>query len=161
MKLIYMTMAAFPLKRELSNQQMDDMIKIWGMTLSDIPYQLAESAIAKAISTAKFFPTLAEIREAAASFIPGPPLPELAWTEVLQKVNRYKDPDWSCPEIKNAVRAVGYLAICDSDKPGVQRAHFIDAYRAIVESEKDDRLNKRVLALTGASELLEDKAAMT
>ena len=51
----------------------------------------------------------------------------------VRDVGSYGTPTWSTPELARAVDAVGWLAICLSQSPGVERSHFLRIYAALRE----------------------------
>ena len=59
--LLTLAVGAFP---SMQDQNMGPTARIWAKVLSDIPYKVAEGALVRTLSTAKVFPTLAEIRAA-------------------------------------------------------------------------------------------------
>lgn len=148
-QLVALATANFP---SMQDKDMAPTAQLWLTMLADLPYKLAERALVKVLMTARFFPTIADIREAARGLVEQStklPEPDEAWAEVMQKVTRYSTPEWSCPEIQQAVRVVGYNAICDSENIGVERAHFFKVYEAIRKRKDEVQLNETVLKLTG------------
>ena len=122
--------------------------KAWMMILNDIPYKIAEAALIKVLSTAKFFPVPADIREAANSFTPGLPTAEEAWLEVYRnaRVNGiYRPSEWSSEVIKEAVNGIGWRNICYSENLGIERAHFMRIYDTLKKRQEDNILNEKVL----------------
>jgi hypothetical protein len=61
-KLVAFALANFPTMQE---RDMKPTAVLWFQMLSDIPFEVAERALMKVLATAKFFPSVAEIREAA------------------------------------------------------------------------------------------------
>lgn len=101
--------------------------------LVGMDYENAHEGVKRHIATSKWFPTVAEIRDAAAASDPKPESDQ-AWTEVLAAVTRYgrsKSPPWSDPMIGQAVDAIGWDTICNSTAIGIERAHFTRSYEAI------------------------------
>jgi hypothetical protein len=164
-RLICMTTAAFPLKKELTGEQQDDLITVWRMVLNDIPYKLAEAALIKVLSTNKFFPAPAEIKEAAYSLMPGPPTAEEAWEEVREVITsshllteyQYNGwiPQWSHELVKKTVREMGFRELCASENIGITMAQFKKHYDNNKTVQKERALNQSILMLTGANKLLE------
>ena len=164
-RLICMTTAAFPLKKELTGEQQDDLLTVWRMVLNDIPYKLAEAALIKVLSTNKFFPAPAEIKEAAYSLIPGPPTAEEAWEEVRKVItsghcsieHQYSGwkPKWSNEVIKKTVNEIGLRELFDSENIGITMAQFKKHYDNNKTAHKEHALNQSILMLTGADKLLE------
>lgn len=109
--------------------------------LSDLEFGSALRAVLRVVSKSRFFPTIADIRgEYAAGEIDAFPA-DAAWAEVLAEVRRvgqYRAPKFSSDTLRLAVEAVGWEAICRSESPGVERAHFCRAYRSLLEREHDD-----------------------
>src|SRR5690554_198287 len=61
-KLLSLATANFPAMQE---RDMRPTLVLWEKMLSDLPPEVAEAALLKVLVSAKFFPTVAEIREAA------------------------------------------------------------------------------------------------
>jgi len=120
---------------------------LWMKMLEDIPYEVAENALMKVMATNRFFPTVAEIREAAALIT----TPELlthaeAWSEVLKAVRKYGTYDYekgmaSLPDVvRQVVRMIGWREICLSEQPDVIRGQFRMAYEQEVARIKERAL---------------------
>jgi hypothetical protein len=163
-RLICIAAAAYPLKKELTDEQQDDQIYVWRMVLNEIPYKLAEAALIKTLSTTKFFPAPAEIREAAISLIPGPPSAEEAWEEVRKIItsghcsiehqyNSWK-PEWSNELIGKTVNEMGLREMFESENISITMAQFKKYYDNNKARYKEKRLNEQILRLTGASKLI-------
>jgi hypothetical protein len=102
--------------------------------LVGLDYEAAHNGVKRHIATSKWFPTVAEIRDAAAAESAPALEADQAWPEVLAAVSRYgrnKTPEFADPMISKAVDAVGWDAICNSTNIGVERAHFLRAFDAI------------------------------
>jgi len=166
--LICMTTAAFPLKKELTDEQQDDLITVWRTVLNEIPYKLAEAALIKVLSSTKFFPAPAEIREAAISLMPGAPSAEEAWDEVRKVItsghcsiehqyNGWK-PTWSNELIGKTVNEMGLREMFESENISITMAQFKKYYDNNRAGYKEKRLNEQILRLTGAGKIIaEDK----
>lgn len=68
-----------------------------------------------------------------------------AWENVLENVRRYgyyrqDEVKYLSDDIKKAVDCVGYKAICLSETIGVERAHFMKAYEALISRENKKEL---------------------
>ncbi len=121
----------------------DKSVKVWYQMLMDIPYEVLSLAVQHHIATGQYPPTIAEIRSRCADIL----CSELddwteAWSKVLDVVSRYglnngqegiKQLDRVTVE---AVKRVGYWAICNSENIAIERANFRTAYEQIVEKEK-------------------------
>lgn len=132
--LMGMLASAYP-NREVSRPT----TRVYAMMLQDLDYPVAEAAIQKLIFTSQYFPSIAEIRGAVAEIVnPGWRSAEEAWAEVKEAMRSgyYAPKNWSSPEVKEAVRAIGWAVICESEIEGVSRAHFFKVYGEIMDREK-------------------------
>lgn len=127
----------------------DDTITAWAWAFEDVPYPAVEAAAKRWIKTGTFFPRPGELLRlvGVAAVAPGL-VPEAAWEEVLRETKRvgfnrppvFHDgrfeppavPEFSSPLIAAAANAVGWEAICTSDKPEVVRAQFVKALTALL-----------------------------
>lgn len=110
--------------------------QVYAEALADLPLDEALAAVAEIVATCRWFPTISEIRERVAEARCGAPEPDQAYAEVRVAVRshgRARLPQWSHPAIAEAVRSIGWSALCDSERPGVERAHFLSAYKATRE----------------------------
>ena len=112
-----------------------ETIRVYGRMLADIPDKLLEGAGMDCMARCRFFPTIAEIREAAYSIKllqSGAPSAFEAWGEVsrlMAEVGSYRVPEFSHPWIATAVRQVGgWTRLCQSENSVADRARFLDAY---------------------------------
>lgn len=89
--------------------------------LSDVPYDIGMVAAEKAIRTARFFPTVAELRDLILDKMLDFPSAEEAWAEVKRGFSHggiYQEPEWSCLPVTQAVRAIGWRVLCTSPEGG-------------------------------------------
>lgn len=113
-------------------------IQVYAAALGDLETSAAVRAAEELVATSRFFPTVAEIRAAAAERTMGLPTPEEALGLVLGEVRRcgiYGRPRFDCPVVAEAVRVVGFRNICTSDNPEALRAHFFRVYGAYRDRE--------------------------
>lgn len=153
--LIGLATANFP---NMQEKDMRPTATLWEKMLADIPYPVAEQALIKLLATNKFFPTVADIREAAENMT-GNQLPaaDQAWSEVLEQIRRIGSwgiPTFTHPAITEAVKAIGWRNICCSETPGVERAHFMKIYDSVKGRHNDQKINGQVLQLVGGIGLL-------
>lgn len=164
-KLLIMAKSAFPGRSPDNQQELEALTTVWRMVLNDIPYKLAEAALIKVLSTNKFFPAPAEIKEAAYSLMPWPSSAEEAWEEVRKVItsghcsiehqyNGWK-PKWSNEVIKKTVNEIGLRELFDSENIGITMAQFKKHYDNNKMAHKERVLNQSILMLTGADKLLE------
>lgn len=131
-------MASYPAFGEnLPREKLALTVEVYQRTLRDIDGDLLEAAAMQHITSSKWFPTVAELREAAlclAHF--GESSAEEAWIEVKQAIKRvgyYGIPQWSDSRIERAVSAIGWRELCltEIDQEGVTRAHFMRIYDSL------------------------------
>ena len=147
-RLVAVTLAAYPSMQE---KDLSLTAAVWQKALGDLPLDNLEKAVIKIIVSKKFFPSISEIRSEAVSFAaPLHPLPEEAWAEVMAQLDPYRTPHYSDPLIQRAVKAVGYLNLCMSERIGVERAHFLQIYGAFLQTDINRRQNEAVMEITGA-----------
>jgi hypothetical protein len=109
--------------------------------LEDLPDAVLEAAVLDCIATSRFFPTVAEIREAAANIVTDAVHATNeydAWAEVKKAVSRTQW-TWSDPMIGAAMQRVGGLHAFGmsemSDEPS-WRSRFIECYRMLRARER-------------------------
>lgn len=164
--LVALATANFP---NMQEKDMGPTVALWSEILSDIPFDLAKAALIKVLVTAKFWPTVAEIREAATQLAnPQALLPAEAWGLVTQANSKYgyyraSEGMESLPTmVQEVVRALGgFRTICMSENPDITRAHFLKMYEQYANREREYNLlptgvrqlvDRTAKALTGASE---------
>lgn len=123
----------------------EDAIEVYVEMLSDLPDVLLLATVKELVATAKFRPTVAEIRAAA---IPeGHGSAGAAWEEVTtacRTVGRGVAPEWSDPLIRDALNmAGGYIEACNTEQPGYMQGRFTASYKALVEQARHDELIAR------------------
>lgn len=128
----------------LQEKDLRPTASLWARMLSDLPYQVAEAALMKVLSTSKFFPSVSDIRAAALELsTPRPPSALEAWAEVTRAISRYGyyNPEEALasmsPPVAKVVRLLGWREICISEEPGVLRAQFRKAYEAQVDRDRE------------------------
>lgn len=118
-------------------------MELWFRELQDIPFQVAEAALRKWVSINKWSPSIAELREVAATVSHG----EIAdwgegWEKVLLAIRKYGmyniGPALASldPMTRTAVERVGFREICLSENISVERANFRMVYESLAEREK-------------------------
>ena len=77
----------YPKEQLLPNQQ---AMELWYRELCDIPYNVAEAALRKWVATNKWSPTIADLREMAATVTEGE-MPDWGegWEQVLKAIKKY------------------------------------------------------------------------
>lgn len=118
-----------------------ESVMVYQLALADIEPLLLRTAVLKHISTSKWFPTIAELRQAATEIVlqsegqlSGPE----AWGLVLREVRRvghWRSPNLQ-PVVRQAVDAIGgWRNICFSANITADRARFIEAYTILRKRE--------------------------
>jgi len=138
--LLSMATANFP---STQKQDLTATLMLWEKALSDIPYQVAENAVIKVLATSKFFPTIAEIREAATQLRQPRKIDAMeAWGQIMTAVRRYgsyreSEGVASLPaDIAKMVERFTWREICTNDNPDTLRAQFRMAWE--VESKREN-----------------------
>lgn len=151
-KLISVMAAALPSFKLGSGPEGDarlaEMIRAYHMLLGDLDADLLTKAALHVISTATFFPSAGELRQAyfalseQAAGIPSAPE---AWSEVMQLFrrgfSRYNAPtpaDVSHPRIFKALEGIGgWRVLCNSDNAAADRARYLQAYETYTGRERE------------------------
>ena len=121
----------------------DKALELWYRQLQDIPYDVAELALNKWVATNKWSPSIAEIRETAATITTGE-LPDWGegWEQVLKAIRMYGSYNVgaalnSMDDItRQCVERIGFLEICRSETISVERANFRMLYQQLTERKK-------------------------
>lgn len=126
--LIGIATANFP---NLQQKEMQPTAVLWEKALSDIPYDIAEKALIKVLSTSKFFPTIADIREAVAQITQPRTIDAMeAWgliSEAIRKYGYYQQAEAmrSLPsEVADMVKRFTWRELCLSENVDTLRAQF-------------------------------------
>jgi hypothetical protein len=118
-------------------------MELWFRELQDIPFQVAEAALRKWVSTNKWSPSIAEIREMAANVRNGD-IPDWGegWEEVQRAIRKHgmynvKDAmDSFTPLTRQVVERLGFRNICVSENPMAERANFRQCYEILAKREQ-------------------------
>ena len=112
-----------------------ETIAVYQRVLSDVPDELLQGAALDAVSKSRFFPTVAELRDAALSIKrigAGEPSAFEAWDEVCRLIRDQghgSTPEFSHPWIAAAVRqSGGWVRLCMSENSVADRARFLEAF---------------------------------
>lgn len=140
--LIALTAANFPNTQE---RDLRPTLNLWKEMLSDMPFDVAKAAVIKVLSTARFWPTVAEIREAATHLTqPHIMSSAEAWGLFERSNDRYgyyrpeEGMNMLNPLIRQTVRSMGgYRELCSSENVGVTRGQFMKIYEQLAAREKE------------------------
>lgn len=108
-----------------------EAMEIWYEMLKDLPFEPVIVGLKKWFATEKWSPTIADIREMAVSVSTGD-MPDWSqgWSEVQTAIRRYgymqetKALASMSPQTAEAVKRIGWQAICESENPETLRAQF-------------------------------------
>lgn len=121
-----------------------DAFNIWFQMLQDIPYNVASAAIQKYMLTNKFPPTIADIREQAATVVNGEvPLWSDGWDQVLKAIRKYGSYNQAAalesldPITRQCVERLGYMELCRSENVMADRANFRMIFQQIAERKAE------------------------
>jgi hypothetical protein len=126
--LLGIATANFP---NLQQKEMKPTAVLWEKALADISYEVAEKAVIKVLSTSKFFPTIAEIREASVQITQPRTIDAIeAWGLIIQAIRKYGyynegNAIRSLPEeVAEMVRHFTWRELCLNENPDTLRAQF-------------------------------------
>lgn len=132
----------------------------WKLMLADIPFPVAQAAVVKVCRASKFFPSIAEIVEAANEIDPRSeklPTAAEAWEEVsrlVQTIGPYRAPEYSCETVQRAAKTIGWYQLCTSDNPEADRAHFMRIYESMRSKHRENAEMNKALELSGMKEAI-------
>lgn len=121
--------------------------EIWYRALSDIDYDLAQTALTKWVMTEKWLPTIADIRASVVSVSSNE---IMDWSEAWEIVNRavrligpYQEEKAMAKfddVTRETVERIRYMNLCEmeSGERDVMRAHFRDIYNQIANRHRTD-----------------------
>lgn len=154
--------------RDLSVEQIRAQLKLYALFLRDIQPDVLEAAAVQYIANNKWFPKIAELREAALTLLTHHDLKaEEAWGEVKRLVHRYGSYGEWCAEdkiyrvprsthdaVNQAIAILGWRELCNSENEAADRAHFFKIYGTLVE-----RRNRVTMMLPELRELTQALSA--
>lgn len=146
LSLVGIALANFP---ALQEKDMRPTAALWAKMLADVPYEVGEKALIYVLTTAKYFPTVAEIREAVVKVsAPEMPTPLEAWAIARKIAEKYSpaymregDYEKAMRElpapIRKVVQSIGWREFCFGDEFIQNR--FFKAYEIEVKREQERR----------------------
>ena len=118
----------------------DGAVMLYQQVLADIPFNVLEVAVKDHVTTSKWFPSPAELREKATSYaMPQIPSAMEGWGQVQNEIRRVGylgKPDLKNPIAARVVQAMGWKYLCLSEDGMADRAHFLKAYDQVKEREQ-------------------------
>lgn len=152
----------YPKENILPNKE---AMQLWYRELQDIPFPVAEAALRKWVSTNKWSPSIAEVRETAATIQHGE-LPDWdeAWEQVCKAIRKFgfyeprKALESLDPLARQCVDRLGFRNLCVSENPVADRANFRDCYKVLLHREQ---VNQQVaLPLQDAIKQIQERGLM-
>lgn len=121
-------------------------LNFWYENLKHIPFDIMQIGIRKLISTEEFYPNIAKILKACASVTTAPVTDSTeAWGLVQRAIRNfgYMRSDEALeslpPDVAKAVIHMGgFQALCESENPEADRAHFYKTMECIERRVKND-----------------------
>lgn len=143
----------YPKENLLPNEQ---AMSLWFKQLQDIPYNVAEATLNKWVSTNKWSPSIADIREMSVSVTQGEkPLWSDGWEQACRMIRKYGSYNAGealaeMDEItRQTVKRLGYMELCRSENIVADRANF-----RIVFEQLADRQQKESQLSVGLHQLI-------
>lgn len=131
--------------REANLLPNDRAAELWFRQLKDIPYTVAEAALSKWVATNKWSPSIADIREIAATMIQGE-IPDWGegWAKLQKAILRHGQYDQheALAELDDLTREVverlGYRTLCLSENQQWDMNNFRRLYELLAERRKNE-----------------------
>lgn len=133
----------YPKENILPNKE---AMKLWYQELQDIPYEVAVTALRKWVSTNKWSPSIADIREVAAVVTNGV-LPDWGegWEQVVKAIRRFgRDRKSEAlasfdPITRKTVEYLGWVELCNSENAMADRANFRQCFEVVAKREQQNQ----------------------
>lgn len=158
-EIFKLVIAGWPSQRQrIDDDDMAAMTSLYAAGLMDLDAGVVRKAIERVVRTAKFMPTVAEIREAAGVVVSGDQITGLtAWGEVVRAIGKhgaYKRPgsaldveqgraDFAIenPLTLRVIRSLSWQALCSGtiSTQTSDRARFADEYDTIASQERKNQ----------------------
>ena len=149
-------------------EDLAETLTMYEELLADVPYATLKAAAKQHLTTSRFFPTIAELRQPAMALAqPARESAMEAWGSVTDMFNRgeyyfyeggiCRAPTWANPITARVVKCMGgYFELCKSTNLTADRARFIEAYDQLTQREHAEALLLPEVRELRAS-LLQDK----
>ena len=144
----------------MQNKDPQPIVAAWSIMLADLDPVVAKVAVIKVCRESAFFPSVAQIVEAANALDPRSeklPTAAEAWEEVEQQIcaaGIYKPPVFSCDLVRRAARSIGWLQLCSSENPAADRAHFFRLYESMKNKRSEAKEIEQVMKIAGVGDLI-------
>lgn len=118
------------------------MQRLYAQHLADLDFEATVLAIDRLAKTAKWLPTVAEIRETVLAVTQGPKrIGSEAYSDVLNAirfVGSYGVPTFEDPCVGECVRLMGWRNLCRGENEAADRARFIELYDGLQDRARAD-----------------------
>lgn len=126
----------------------DATVEVYAMGMADIDFDTAKAAVQHLIMTAKWMPSISEVRDACVTVRAGSRRPAGdAWGDVMAAVRRWGvhripgvDFRFDDELVARAVKAIGWTTICNSEMIASERKQFIDLYQGYDARDRTDAM---------------------
>jgi len=142
----------------------EETIQVYSIALSELREVELSASVLKCMRTCKFFPSIAEIMEAAQDMMKvvtgkKEKSSDEAWTEVQRQMKVafiYKKPIFSSSQIEQAALAMGWIGLCETATKdmGTARAQFRGFYESACKRSKDKQINDNVIHIMGGEKVV-------
>ena len=149
-KLVAVLMASFP-----SNKATAATSQVYERMLADLDYAAAQAAVERLLATARFMPTIGEIRETALALTYGEQKPGgEAWSAVVRAMKaegawRTPGGEFTFPDPVTAecVALMDWRELCLSTNTIADRARFIELYDSLAVQHRQRQLSDGLPAM--------------
>lgn len=150
-----MIKAAYPNSMVMPDRNSMDF---WFEMLKDLQYEACKNSVVEIVSTSKFPPSIAEIREKCATKTNSKiKSPGEAYESVMTAISKFgrNEPQKAYETLDEAtvkaVKQLGYVYLCNSENMMADRANFFKVYEVIAK-EKQTEIQIPKIAQKGSSE---------
>lgn len=162
--LLGIATANFP---SMQTRDMQPTAALWEKALNDMDYPTAEKALIKVLSTSRFFPTIADIREAAAQITTPRVMDAMeAWGLIVQAIRKHgmyrqkEGLESLPPDVREMANRFTWRELCLNENPDTMRAQFRMAWETQSKRENEMRqipqeIRGMLEQMTGKMKLLE------
>lgn len=137
----------------------EDTPRAYEAALGDLPVDLLKAAVLHCLATSRWFPSIAEVRGAAADILAraqGHPTALEAWGQlrrwlrspksVIVNGQRYQRRALPEPAMRALAALGGEAMVRDSENPTADRARFVEVYNQLLERERGQMMQLPAVA---------------
>jgi hypothetical protein len=138
--IVGLALAAYPSQASrIGEKSIAAMRAMWADLLDDLEFGVVKAALQVHCRSNKWLPSPAELRDLVAGGGAAVRSGMDAWGDVLRAVCCYgihRVPEFGDPLVADAVKAVGWDAICNSENQVADRAHFARVYDSMATAAR-------------------------